>query len=426
MTKFHTTVMFLFFILLAVPFLAPLPCPAGDTEDTGLDMALLSEGKKIIPVIIEDSKGFVTTDIKPADVVLHNHGTETVEIQRLELRGDSGGKERVRYFLDQADFAKPVTELNSKIADLQQKGKLEEMRPSLSISYGRYRLPPEPLCTTTAVQAGRSLILPLPSLLYVHYIGNKPLDSLNLTVYAKSDRGPLKKEFPLALTHFQQHQSYMFPLKGFFSLANLPFNICHHRPMHSQEFGFDVVQFQATDESTKSSSRVTPPFKAGDSYIFHAPVYAAAAGTVVNTGEGFPDDKAEEFMNGKIKSGALFTELIPRIGFLNALGGNFVVLDHGQGEFTFYGHLSQGTIMVKKGVKVEKGRIIGKVGTTGNSTGPHLHFQLMDSGDMLTANSLPILFENIPVSVMSDYIKKASTYTGSDYLEIDTRTGEKR
>lgn len=52
--------------------------------------------------------------------------------------------------------------------------------------------------------------------------------------------------------------------------------------------------------------------------------------------------------------------------------GNTVVIDHGMGLFTSYYHLD--TINVKKGDQVKKGDIIGTVGTTGFSTGPHLHY----------------------------------------------------
>jgi len=54
--------------------------------------------------------------------------------------------------------------------------------------------------------------------------------------------------------------------------------------------------------------------------------------------------------------------------------GNLVVVDHGDGTFTKYAHLSK--INVKEGQTVEAGDVVGAVGSTGNSTGPHLHFEV--------------------------------------------------
>ncbi|NJK41356.1 MAG: M23 family metallopeptidase [Acaryochloridaceae cyanobacterium SU_2_1] len=58
--------------------------------------------------------------------------------------------------------------------------------------------------------------------------------------------------------------------------------------------------------------------------------------------------------------------------------GNIIGIDHGQGVNTVYLHLSQ--INVKEGQMVQKGQIIGTVGSTGASTGPHLHFGLNVNG----------------------------------------------
>lgn len=58
--------------------------------------------------------------------------------------------------------------------------------------------------------------------------------------------------------------------------------------------------------------------------------------------------------------------------------GNFIIVDHGDGFVTRYAHCSK--IAVKKGQKVSQGQIIGYVGTTGNSTGNHLHFEIKVNG----------------------------------------------
>lgn len=57
--------------------------------------------------------------------------------------------------------------------------------------------------------------------------------------------------------------------------------------------------------------------------------------------------------------------------------GNLIILNHKNGYETYYGHLSR--ILVSQGQTVEKGEKIGEVGSTGNSTGPHLHFEIREN-----------------------------------------------
>lgn len=61
--------------------------------------------------------------------------------------------------------------------------------------------------------------------------------------------------------------------------------------------------------------------------------------------------------------------------------GNLIVIDHGKNYKTMYGHLSQ--ILVKKGQEIKANTFIGKVGSTGRSTGPHLHYEIHKNGKII-------------------------------------------
>lgn len=66
--------------------------------------------------------------------------------------------------------------------------------------------------------------------------------------------------------------------------------------------------------------------------------------------------------------------------------GNHIRIDHGYGYMTLYGHLSR--VKVRPGQKVKRGEVIGYVGNTGKSTGPHLHYEVVKNGE----NQNPINF----------------------------------
>ena len=69
--------------------------------------------------------------------------------------------------------------------------------------------------------------------------------------------------------------------------------------------------------------------------------------------------------------------------------GNLVQINHGNGLSTFYGHNSQ--IIVRVGQVVKKGQVISYMGSTGNSTGPHVHYEVRINGTVVNPESFLVL-----------------------------------
>ena len=71
-------------------------------------------------------------------------------------------------------------------------------------------------------------------------------------------------------------------------------------------------------------------------------------------------------------------------GYKGSLG-NLVVISHSNGVQTYYGHCSK--LLVSAGQKISAGQVIAKVGSTGRSTGPHLHFEIRINGSSINPQS---------------------------------------
>jgi murein DD-endopeptidase MepM/ murein hydrolase activator NlpD len=75
------------------------------------------------------------------------------------------------------------------------------------------------------------------------------------------------------------------------------------------------------------------------------------------------------------------------------IAGDQIIIDHGNGEYSLYAHLKPGSLKVKPGDVVKAGQPIAQMGSSGNSTEPHLHFQVCDRPDPLNCAGIPINFQ---------------------------------
>ncbi len=128
-----------------------------------------------------------------------------------------------------------------------------------------------------------------------------------------------------------------------------------------------------------------PRFYAGDGthnedhFAFGAELLAVADGTVAFVRDGMPEEMPFH----------------PPQSLRQPLdyGGNEVVLELAPGVFAFYAHMQPGSIRVQIGETVQAGEVLGLLGNTGNTDVAHLHFQLADGPDVLTATSLPFVID---------------------------------
>ncbi len=83
---------------------------------------------------------------------------------------------------------------------------------------------------------------------------------------------------------------------------------------------------------------------------------------------------------------------------LETIAGNHVVVDIGGGRWAFWAHFQPGSIKVKVGDRVKRGQVLGLVGNSGNSSEPHLHFQVQDGASPLASEGVPYAFDSFEVS----------------------------
>ncbi len=158
----------------------------------------------------------------------------------------------------------------------------------------------------------------------------------------------------------------------------------HSWGISPQRYAYDFIQLDENPKSFKNDWS-----QMSDYYCYDEKILAPADGEVVKV-----YNKAQDsilFKPGKFLSKS------------NHIAGNHIILKHKAKEYTTLAHLKKDSITVKKGDKVKRGQVIARCGNTGNSTEPHLHFQLQDHKSFFFSNGLPIEFQNIKLETINNY-----------------------
>lgn len=146
-------------------------------------------------------------------------------------------------------------------------------------------------------------------------------------------------------------------------------------PRAAQRFAVDFFRVDAEGRTSAGD-----PQRNASHPGFGADVLAVADAVVADAADGIPDNVPDPTKRAVEMTG-------------ETLAGNHVVLDLGAGRFAMYAHLQQGSVAVRKGDRVRRGDVLGRLGNSGNSTEPHLHFHVADGPSPVDASGLPFVLD---------------------------------
>lgn len=207
---------------------------------------------------------------------------------------------------------------------------------------------------------------PETAFLHEHFsfFASETADTLH--ILAEGGGGTVEKA--VSIVPYRSPNRYRFPLRGTVLVTDTYPSINSHRWCRNSEFAFDAGLF---DESLTRS------------LIQGAPVLAACSGVVEEVFDGLDNTGEKTDLD----------ELERRFGEHARIDGNHVLIRHGGGELSLYAHLSKGSVTVRQGQSVAAGQEIGRVGSSGSSWLPHLHFHVMRDG--IEGPGVPVRFANL-------------------------------
>lgn len=193
------------------------------------------------------------------------------------------------------------------------------------------------------------------------------------------------------------------PVTGRWSALNSPADKVpsHGTHVYGQTYAIDITAEPETGEG-ESPARpafrwLWPLFRRNRAFpAFGAPLLAVADATVVKASDGQRDHLSRNSLAGVVYLMLIEGNVRSFVGVRRIIG-NHVILDLGDGAYAAYAHAQRGSLLVKAGDTVRAGQPIARCGNSGNTTEPHLHFQLMDSPDLDNARGIPFSWRGVGV-----------------------------
>ena len=163
-----------------------------------------------------------------------------------------------------------------------------------------------------------------------------------------------------------------------------------------------------------------------DYYCWGQEIYAPCDGVVVEAKDGYKERERTHLSSDIVNAYKNVHYFDPIKDDVQSVAGNYVIIKCKDHVYAALCHLQTGFIRVKEGERVKKGDIIGRVGHSGNSFAPHLHFQLMDSSDIATAKGVPCAFEEYEIFQNGEWkVITNGIPTNKDRIRFSPRASEK-
>ncbi|ANP46945.1 hypothetical protein ATE48_13975 [Candidatus Viadribacter manganicus] len=322
-----------------------------------------------------------TSSVLAHNIAIINDGVAPVELRDVTLELMNGDR-----VLDSRTFGAPeLTRFAAGYAPLQAAGMLD----TLAFQFGGAQLLPEgrTLSPDLTLDPGEAIMITSQ----VFAFGGAR-DRLRVRVNDDAGEGAIAIHTGVSQTIFA------FPLRGqWYNASGATFHT-HHRWTPMEEFAFDFVRLGANGKTHRRTGE-----RFNDYYAYGEPVFAAAAGRVVAVvSDQHEDASAMQRPDETIEAyfARLQADQMTRLaGGAPGIGGNQIIIDHGNGEYSFYGHLRPGSVRVHVGDTVERLQQIGAVGSSGNSTEPHLHFHVCNAPELLMCAGIPVRFEQLDIVI---------------------------
>ncbi|MFT3682114.1 MAG: M23 family metallopeptidase [Ferruginibacter sp.] len=310
-----------------------------------------------------------------------NYGSSVVKVEELSVKLYHHGKVKQQYFSDGNDLIKSSEQLFA----LQQSKQLQAYDFMFRT---KDVLGDAVISPAASLQKNEGLIL------RKQYFETAFIpDSIVIHTSAKSNGKKLTAAKTVKVIAYESANNHYMPVKGTWYAGAAPAPNAHHRWGFMEEFAYDFIMIGDSNRTYKSNYTVLENY-----YCYGQPVYATEAGEVVAVLDAVPDAAIypkdlpqEEYMNFiRERQG----KLLKAYG-IPGLQGNHIIIKHNGNEYSFFAHLKPGSLKVNKGDKVSRGQLIAAVGNSGNSTEPHLHFQINENADAFNSRTVPVRFKNI-------------------------------